>query len=139
MNGWFSTLFWLWNRYLPRMILLFAERCAARATQAIAAEFDAVSLALGLARLFIGFYSYLKGHEQLAWDYGGRALRMFSAIGLHTESDCPKIKALEWRHFDLSEQQMVELRRRAFWSAFSLDVSDHSSPKPHVGDILIAQ
>lgn len=102
----------------------FSKLCGDRASQAVTKMFGRFSVALIQARLILGAYNQLKGKDNLAWDLSGSALRAASALRLNTEDGCgDDLDDNSRLYYSFSCEQIVECRRRTFWTAFLQDVS----------------
>ncbi|PNS21088.1 hypothetical protein CAC42_3426 [Sphaceloma murrayae] len=133
--------FWKWvtgNRHKStdeRMVLLamlaiggatakdkssFAVSCAERASLAAASRLGKFGLPLAQARLLLCIYRYAKGHDSLASEYQSGAINVLKMCGMNTEAGCA-VSDSDPVLFDLKREQLVESKRRTFWSVLLLD------------------
>jgi len=107
----------------------FGKQCARIAMEAISAKMGTYKPPVIQARLMMALYHTAKGHDDLAWDYAGSAMRACNsgALNLQVEAAPPATAeeraALdgERREFGLTYEQWLECKRRTFWSCFLLD------------------
>ena len=81
------------------------------------------SLQLFHTRFLLALYYFALGEHQLFWDYSGLAVRTASRLRYHLERECVAIPGCEEETYQLSSRVIAECRRRAFWSAYLIDVS----------------
>ena len=108
----------------------FAKLCVERATKAVDAKFAKFSIALVQSRMFLSFYNHAKGRDSPGWELSGGSVRALLAENLNTEEGCINSNnrfGLDRNLFGLSDEQMVESKRRTFWAVFLLDVSAQSN------------
>ena len=112
----------------------FAKVCADRASQAVSIIDGKFSLAIVQARLLVAGYNHLIGRDSTGWDLSGSALRIISAMRLNSEEGCGEdLDEFTRRYFSFSREQLKECRRRTFWTAFLVDVSNlEASYRSHV-------
>ena len=107
----------------------FGKQCAQIAMDAISAKLGSFNSAVIQSRLMMALYHTAKGHDELAWDYAGSAIRACNSgvLNLQVEYDPPKdekVRAADVsmrREFGFTYEQWLECKRRTFWSCFLMD------------------
>lgn len=101
----------------------FAERCVTIAGEAIQAKIGRFSMCVVQARLLLGMYHFAKGANGVEWDYIGSGIQAALYLRYHTEHGCAEETVIpRSRHeFGFSLEQMIECKRRTFWSGFLMD------------------
>jgi len=96
-------------------------------------NFARPSLPLIQARLNLCLYYFAEGSMEVAWQYAVTAQEALLALQFNTESGIRNFPT-EPLSFEsgLDSEQLMECRRRTFWSGYLLSVSDFPSPICHM-------
>jgi len=93
------------------------------AEYSVARSHGKFSLQLIHSRLLLALYHFSAGCQQESLDYSGMAIRAASGLRLNFESECRDIKETSEPEYGLNKHARAECRRRAFWSAYLIEVS----------------
>lgn len=90
------------------------------------------SLQLIQSRLLLAFYHFSMGDAHKAWDYGGMGFRVVSGLRLNVEDGITDIGDDDILDYGLNRHALEECRRRTFWAAYMMDVSNSRCPNSKI-------
>ncbi|KAH0840544.1 hypothetical protein FOPE_05705 [Fonsecaea pedrosoi] len=89
--------------------------------KAIIKNGDMFSLQLIQTKLILGLFAFSQGQYNRASDHCGSALRTALGLRYNTEEGVSTIEGQDPLDLGLSQEMLVECRRRTFWAAYLLD------------------
>ncbi|EME81759.1 uncharacterized protein MYCFIDRAFT_116092, partial [Pseudocercospora fijiensis CIRAD86] len=102
----------------------FGRQCANITAEALHSRHGRFSMPVVQARLLLGLYHFARGANDLTWDYIGAGMNASNFLRYHTEQGCvddePQIERAR-NEFAFSKEQLIECKRRTFWSGFLMD------------------
>lgn len=82
---------------------------------------DTFNLQLVQTRLILALFAFSQGQYNRAWDSCGSAVRVAFGLKFNTEEGVAAMGEHEEPDFGLDYTELVECRRRTFWSAYIMD------------------
>ncbi|KAL6722122.1 hypothetical protein ACLMJK_001228 [Lecanora helva] len=79
------------------------------------------TLQLTHTRILLSLYYFAINAQHKAWDYSGMAIRAASGLRLNLETKCREIVKEEEFAYGLSNDALIECKRRTFWTVYLLD------------------
>jgi hypothetical protein len=102
----------------------FGQRCSEIATEALNSKLGRFGMPVVQGRLLLGLYHFAQGARAVAWDYIGAGIDAATYLRYNTERGCAEPDLATTRsEFNMTPDQLVECKRRTFWSAFLMDRS----------------
>ncbi|EME43134.1 hypothetical protein DOTSEDRAFT_132686 [Dothistroma septosporum NZE10] len=102
----------------------FGKHCANIATNAVHSKSGRFNMAVVQTRLVLGLFHFAKGANTTAWEYIAAAVNAASYMRYQTEDGCTEEEsagAERRSEFALSKEQLIECKRRTWWSCFVVD------------------
>lgn len=106
--------------------LMAMRRYSRVAQHAVERSQHSLSLQLAQSRIILSLWYYAIGALVKSWDLTGAAARTVCGLRYNMESGGVIVDQSQAREYGLHPQALMECRRRTFWVAYLMDVSQRS-------------